>query len=115
MLFVHMGKSALESVVNRAFFSGKGIIVYYQIHESLTSMRKVCRWVRDMKKFFTFKTLRNKYRILIFLMILAFICQWFSEFFDGSSNTTILLHNSVLAFAFILGTLIADWIELIKK
>ena len=70
---------------------------------------------RDMKKFFTFKTLRNKYKILIFLMILAFICQWFSGIFDGSSITTILLHNSVLAFAFILVTLIADWIELIKK
>lgn len=35
------GKSALEKAVNQAYFAGKGIKVYYQIHVSIQSLNKV--------------------------------------------------------------------------
>lgn len=82
-------------------------------HDALVSFAE--RRVIDMKKFFTFKTLRKKYKDLILLMIIVLICQWFSGFFTGSSIMTIFCHNAVLVLAFILGTLLADWINLKKE
>ena len=41
VICAYAGKSALESAVNRAYFSGKGIIVYYQIHKSITRLNRV--------------------------------------------------------------------------
>lgn len=35
------GKSALEKAVDQAYFSGKGIYIYYQIHKSIQSMNRV--------------------------------------------------------------------------
>lgn len=35
------GKSALERAVDKAYYSGKGIAVYYQIHHSVQSYNRV--------------------------------------------------------------------------
>ena len=67
-----------------------------------------------MKKYFEFKTLKKRYKLFIFLMILVLISQWYGGFFDGISITTILVHEGILILAFIAGTLIADWIDIFK-
>ena len=67
-----------------------------------------------MKKYFEFKTLKKRYKLFIFLMILVLISQWYGGFFDGISITTILVHEGILILALIAGTLIADWIDIFK-
>ena len=69
----------------------------------------------QMKHYFEFKTLRKRYKLLIFLMILVLISQWYGGFFDEIGMMTILLHEGTLILAFIAGTLIADWIDIFKN
>ena len=68
-----------------------------------------------MKKYFEFKTLKKRYKLFIFLMILVLISQWYGGFFNEISITTILVHEGILILALIAGTLIADWIDIFKN
>lgn len=110
VVFAYGGKSALEKAVDEAYYSGRGIAVYCQIHHSVQSYNKVRYVVEIMqyKKYFKFTKFRKDLKPFMLVMLIVIVCQCY----DGWSIHEMIKTNIILVVVGIFGSLISDWIQI---